>query len=90
MSGWSFTFEDYEGIRFREDGWGCRLAYIGDANYSRAHDESDTAEHARRRDAETRENLRALGADGDALAEQLTRILDRTDAADPRAKKDQR
>jgi hypothetical protein len=26
---WTFTFELYEGIRFREDGKGCRLWYLG-------------------------------------------------------------
>jgi hypothetical protein len=40
--GWTFTFED-EGLRFRLDGRGCPLAYLGEADYSRAHDESDAA-----------------------------------------------
>ncbi|MER7331696.1 MULTISPECIES: hypothetical protein [unclassified Micromonospora] len=40
--GWSFTFEDREGIRFREDGRGCRLWYYGDADYEKAHTEADT------------------------------------------------
>jgi hypothetical protein len=40
--GWSFTFEEGEGIRFRQDGRGCRLAYLGgEDNYERAHDEAD-------------------------------------------------
>ncbi len=39
---WSFTFEVGEGIRFRDDGKGCPLAYLGDADYERAHDEADT------------------------------------------------
>lgn len=39
---WSFTFEDQEGIRFREDGRGCRLWYLGDAEYEKAHTEADT------------------------------------------------
>lgn len=38
---WSFTFEDREGIRFRTDGRGCPLWYLGDADYDRAHDEAD-------------------------------------------------
>jgi hypothetical protein len=41
-TGWSFTFEPHEGIRFREDGHGCRLWYLGDADYARAHDEADS------------------------------------------------
>jgi hypothetical protein len=40
--GWSFTFEENEGIRFREDGRGCRLWYYGEDDYQRAHDESDS------------------------------------------------
>lgn len=42
---WSFTFENREGIRFREDGKGCRLWYLNDAEYRKAHTEADT-EHA--------------------------------------------
>lgn len=38
--GWSFTFEQGEGIRFREDGRGCRLWYLGDRDYERAHTEA--------------------------------------------------
>jgi hypothetical protein len=41
IMGWSFTFEDREGIRFRRDGKGCRLAYLGDAEYEKAHGEAD-------------------------------------------------
>ena len=37
---WSFTFEDGEGIRFRQDGRGCRLWYLSDRDYERAHSES--------------------------------------------------
>jgi hypothetical protein len=40
---WTFTFEDREGIRFREDGKGCRLWYMGDADFERAHSDADTA-----------------------------------------------
>jgi hypothetical protein len=39
--GWTFTFELYEGVRFREDGKGCRLWYLGDENYEKAHAEAD-------------------------------------------------
>lgn len=38
---WSFTFETGRGIVFREDRKGCPLAYLGDADYERAHDEAD-------------------------------------------------
>lgn len=41
ISHW-FTFEHNEGIRFREDGKGCRLWYLGEADYERAHAEADT------------------------------------------------
>lgn len=40
--GWSFTFEHRRGIVFREDGRGCRLWYLGDAEHERAHTEADT------------------------------------------------
>lgn len=43
---WSFTIEDQGGVRFREDGRGCRLWYLGDAEYDKAHTEADT-EHVR-------------------------------------------
>lgn len=39
---WSFTFEPGEGIRFRDDGKGCDLWYLGELNYVRAHSEADT------------------------------------------------
>ncbi|MEU8334828.1 hypothetical protein [Micromonospora tulbaghiae] len=39
---WSFTFEDGDGIRFREDGRGCPIWYLGTADYQRAHTEADT------------------------------------------------
>lgn len=38
---YSFTFELGEGIRFRDDGRGCPLWYLGAADYQRAHDEAD-------------------------------------------------
>ena len=39
--GWSFTFEQHRGIVFRDDGKGCPLWYLGDADYDRAHAEAD-------------------------------------------------
>jgi len=33
----SFTFERGRGIVFHEDGRGCRIAYLGDDEYRRAH-----------------------------------------------------
>ncbi len=41
--GWSFTFEDGEGIRFRVYGKGCPLWYLGEDDHERAHTEADTA-----------------------------------------------
>lgn len=39
---YAFTFEMYRGIVVREGtGQGCPLWYYGDADYERAHDESD-------------------------------------------------
>lgn len=40
---WTFTFEDGEGIRFREDGKGCPLWYLGDGDHERAFTEADSA-----------------------------------------------
>ncbi len=37
---WSFTFEEGEGIRFRQDGRGCRLWYRGNSDYDRAWSEN--------------------------------------------------
>lgn len=38
---WWFTFERGEGIRFREDGRGCRLWYLGErGDYEKAHTEA--------------------------------------------------
>lgn len=42
MSTCTFTFEVNEGIRFREDGRGCRLWYMGRSDYDKAFTESDT------------------------------------------------
>jgi hypothetical protein len=41
LMSYSFTFEAREGIRFRDDGRGCRLAYLGSDQYERAHAEAD-------------------------------------------------
>lgn len=41
LTHWTFTFERGRGIRFREDGRGCRIAFLGDDEYERAHDEAD-------------------------------------------------
>ena len=38
---YSFTFEDREGIRFRDDGKGCPMWYLGRDSYDRAHAEAD-------------------------------------------------
>lgn len=73
MSSYSFTFEDYEGIRFRDDGWGCALAYIGDADYERAHTESDTVEQARRDEVQTRATLADQGIDYDEFMARAMR-----------------
>lgn len=42
LTHWSFTFELGRGLVFRDDGKGCRVAYLGDDEYDRAHQESDT------------------------------------------------
>lgn len=41
LGAYSFTFERGEGIRFRDDGRGCPLWYLGEDDYRRAHDEAD-------------------------------------------------
>jgi hypothetical protein len=40
LTGWSFTFEQGQGLVFRQDGRGCPVAYLGDADYERAHAEA--------------------------------------------------
>ena len=42
FTGFSFTFETGEGIRFRDDSKGCPIVYLGDADYERAHAEADS------------------------------------------------
>jgi hypothetical protein len=36
----TFTFEERTGLVVRDDGRGCRLWYLGDEDYERAHDEA--------------------------------------------------
>lgn len=43
ISSHTFTFERGEGIRFRTDGKGCPLWYLGEDDYKRAHTEADSA-----------------------------------------------
>jgi hypothetical protein len=40
-TGWSFTFEKGEGIRFNDNNHGCPLWYLSDKDYERAHDEAE-------------------------------------------------
>jgi len=40
---YTFTFEDGEGIRFRDDQRGCRLWYLGEPDYVHAHSDADSA-----------------------------------------------
>lgn len=40
VTGFSFTFEDHQGLVFRDDGRGCPIAYLGERDYRRAHDEA--------------------------------------------------
>ncbi|MFI6510100.1 hypothetical protein ACIBCT_21050 [Streptosporangium sp. NPDC050855] len=42
FTGFSFTFETGEGVRFRQDGKGCPIVYLGEAHYERAHAEADS------------------------------------------------
>lgn len=41
LTHWTWTFELYQGVKFREDGKGCRVAYLGDNEYEKAHAQSD-------------------------------------------------
>jgi hypothetical protein len=49
LIGWWFTFEEGRGIVFRDDGRGCRLAYLGDEQYELAHDQAGPVRLAARR-----------------------------------------
>lgn len=60
---YTFTFETGEGLRFRQDGRGCKLWYLGMDDYEKAHTEADSAAS----DAEKAERRRLIGiALGDA------------------------
>ena len=50
LMSYTFTYETGEGIRFRQDKRGCRLAYLGNAEYEKAHTEADSAEEDARRE----------------------------------------
>lgn len=39
----TFTFEERTGVVVRDDGRGCRLWYLGDDSYEKAHDEAGAA-----------------------------------------------
>lgn len=39
--GYSYTMEGVNGIRFRDDGKGCPLWYLSEADAQRAYDEAD-------------------------------------------------
>lgn len=54
LMSYSFTYETGDGIRFREDGRGCRLAYLGEAEREKAYTEADSAEEDARRDERRR------------------------------------
>jgi hypothetical protein len=41
LTHWTWTFEPGRSVRFREDGKGCRVAYLGDDEYEKAHAQSD-------------------------------------------------
>ena len=41
LTHWTWTFELGRGAVFREDGRGCRVAYLGDEEYEKAHTQSD-------------------------------------------------
>lgn len=72
LSTLSFTFEEGEGIRFREDRRGCPLAYMSEADYARARDEADSAMVETARNVKLVEDLGALGPDGmRIMAERL-------------------
>ncbi|WP_305780031.1 hypothetical protein [Nocardia nova] len=63
LTNYSFTFETGEGIRFRDDRRGCRIAYLGDDEYDKAHTEADSAEADAVSDRRRRLIEVAMGAD---------------------------
>jgi hypothetical protein len=75
LTSYTFTFEDGEGIRFREDGRGCRLWYLGNADYEKAHEESDSEQRRRERDEFIDRTLESLGVPGHRIREALDKIM---------------
>lgn len=67
--GWTFTFEEGEGIRFRQDRRGCPLAYLGMDHYERAHNEADSAM------AESARNVQLADATVDLLGVDAAREI---------------
>lgn len=41
LTHWTFTIEKHRGVVFREDGRGCRVAYLGNDEYEKCHTEAD-------------------------------------------------
>ncbi|MGW5519031.1 hypothetical protein [Nocardia africana] len=74
LTSYTFTFEDGEGIRFREDGRGCRLWYLGDADYDKAHDESDSEQRRRERDESIARTLESMGEAGRRIRESFEKV----------------
>lgn len=54
LMGYTFTIETGEGFRLREDGRGCRLAYLGETEHEKAYTEADSAEEDARREERRR------------------------------------
>ncbi len=73
---WRFTFEDHEGIRFREDDRGCRVWYIDDADYERAFTESDSAARQAEQDAQFAALTAAANRAGAVLDEYARSVVD--------------
>jgi|SRR5215469_1685040 len=68
LTGWTFTYETHRGVVVRHDGKGCRIAvlgYLGDAEYAKAHSESDTAAAEREDRARTEAWLDEIERGGD-------------------------
>ena len=73
ITGWSFTFECGRGLVFNEEDRGCRLAYLGDGEYERAHAEADHPA--------PRVPWRSLAEGGQQLSARGTVTIPRTDLA---------
>lgn len=82
---YTFTPETGEGIRFRENGKGCRLWYLGEDSYDKAHTEADSAAN----DAWEAESVRLLGvmrsSDSEAAREAAREFQRRVMEGAPRA-----